>query len=227
MKPTILVVDDEQDLRDLVQFNLERGGYAVLTSQDGLEALKLAKEKKPDLILLDLMLPGMDGKEVCRSLKQDESIRSIPVIMLTAKAEEIDRIIGFELGADDYITKPFNPRELVLRISAVLKRTKAPDTPVATLTSPGLEIDLERHKVLVDEQEIELTAMEFNLLTHLVSRRGRVQTREMLLEQVWGLYEGYARTVDVHIRRLRQKLGPLKDHLETIRGFGYRFREKP
>ncbi|MEW6266782.1 MAG: response regulator transcription factor [Thermodesulfobacteriota bacterium] len=223
---TILVVEDERDILDLIEYNLHEAGYHVLRAMNGQEALDLARKQRPDLVVLDLMLPGLDGKEVCRRIKQDESLRQIPVVMLTAKAEEVDRIVGLELGADDYMTKPFSPRELVLRVKAVLRRTLAPPELPAVIRFPGLVIDSERHRVEVGGEEIVLTATEFKLLSHLASRPGRVQTREMLLDEVWGYpYEGYARTVDTHVRRLRKKLGPLKDCVETIRGVGYRFHE--
>ncbi|MFH1090306.1 MAG: response regulator, partial [Pseudomonadota bacterium] len=195
MQPTVLVVEDEKDILDLVEYNLQQAGFNVLTALEGATALNLIKKNKPDLVVLDLMLPGVDGKEVCRRLKQDESTRRIPVIMLTAKTEEIDRIVGFELGADDYMTKPFSPRELVLRIKAIIKRTQPPPEAPAVIRFPGLLIDPERHRVEVQGREVTLTATEFKLLLHLATRAGRVQTRDILLDQVWGYpYEGYART---------------------------------
>lgn len=227
MQPNILVVEDEKDILDLIDYNLGQAGFKVTRAMDGAEALGLIKKEPPDLVLLDLLLPGLDGKEVCRRIRQDEATRSIPVIMLTAKAEEIDRIIGFEIGADDYLTKPFSPRELILRIQAVLRRTMEPPEPTVRLSFPGLVIDPEKHRVEVDGQEVILTATEFKLLYHLAGRPGRVQSRDILLDQVWGYpYEGYARTVDTHVRRLRKKLGRQKERIETIRGVGYRFREE-
>lgn len=227
MQPTVLIVEDEQDILDLIEYNLVQNGFDAITTTNGQAALDIVRKDKPDLVILDLMLPGMDGKDVCRAIRQDDAVRHTPVIMLTARAEEVDRIVGFELGADDYMTKPFSPRELILRVKAIMRRTtSAPEAPVS-LKFPGLVIDPERHKVEVEGQEIILTATEFKLLNHLASRTGRVQTREMLLDEVWGYpYEGYARTVDTHIRRLRKKLGPLKECIETIRGVGYRFREE-
>ena len=226
MQPTILVVEDEQDILDLVEYNLEQAGFKVTTASNGTTALEKVQKEHPDLVVLDLMLPGMDGKEVCRRIRQDESFRRMPVIMLTARADEVDRVVGFELGADDYITKPFSPRELVLRVKAIMRRIQnSPEKP-SMLRFPGLIIDPDRHRVEVNDVEVILTATEFKLLYHLATRIGRVQTREMLLDEVWGYpYEGYARTVDTHIRRLRKKLGSLKDSIETIRGVGYRFRE--
>ena len=225
--PTILVVEDEQDILDLVDFNLRQAGFKVIKATSGMDGLREAQSQRPDLVVLDLMLPGMDGKEVCRRIRQDESIRSIPILMLTALASETDRVIGFEIGADDYMPKPFSPRELVLRVQAILRRSQENDEPTGIIRMGSLVIDSERPSVEVDREELNLTATEFKLLHYLASRAGKVQTREVLLEEVWGYaYEGYARTVDTHIRRLRKKLGPVSDNIETIRGIGYRFREE-
>ncbi|MCB2227639.1 MAG: response regulator transcription factor [Desulfarculaceae bacterium] len=225
-KATVLVVEDEKDIIDVVDFNLQQAGYRVLKAADGAEGLRLAKDQSPDLVVLDLMLPAMDGKEVCRRLKQGEATREIPVLMLTALASETDRIIGFEIGADDYLTKPFSPRELVLRVNAILRRSQEPAGDTAPLNLPGLTIDPSRHVALAGEEELDLTATEFKLLHYLAAHAGKVQTREVLLSRVWGYaYEGYARTVDTHVRRLRKKLGPLAERIETVRGIGYRFRE--
>jgi two-component system phosphate regulon response regulator PhoB len=194
---------------------------------DGASGLEKAKKERPGLIILDLMLPEMDGKDVCRALKSDPLTRPIPILMLTAKAEEMDRVIGFELGADDYVTKPFSPRELVLRVKAILRRKEVPREEEKIIHIGDLLIDTDRHRVSVNDKPIRLTSTEFKLLLELVSKRGRVQTRDHLLDKVWGYtYEGYARTVDTHIRRLREKLGPLGDHIETLRGVGYRFQEE-
>jgi len=194
---------------------------------DGASGLELAKKERPSLIILDLMLPEMDGKDVCRALKADPNTQSIPILMLTAKAEEVDRVIGFELGADDYVTKPFSPRELVLRVKAIQRRKETPDERDKTILVGDLLIDIDRHQVSVKKKSISLTSTEFKLLVELITNKGRVQTRERLLDKVWGYtYEGYARTVDTHIRRLREKLGPLGNSIETIRGVGYRFREE-
>jgi two-component system phosphate regulon response regulator PhoB len=194
---------------------------------DGASGLELAKKGRPSLIILDLMLPEMDGKDVCRVLKADPNTQSIPILMLTAKAEEMDRVIGFELGADDYVTKPFSPRELVLRVKAIQRRKEIPDERDKTILVGDLLIDIDRHQVFVKKKPISLTSTEFKLLVELITNRGRVQTRERLLDKVWGYtYEGYARTVDTHIRRLREKLGSFGDSIETIRGVGYRFREE-
>jgi two-component system phosphate regulon response regulator PhoB len=225
---TILVIEDERDILDIVAYNLGRAGFEVLTAEDGRTGLDLAREHHPDLIVLDLMLPGLDGKEVCRQIRRDDEVQETPILMLTALVDETDRVIGFELGADDYLTKPFSPRELVLRIQAILRRTAETQAATGVLRFPDLLIDPERHRVEVQGREVTLTATEFRLLHYLAVRAGRAQTREVLLDQVWGYsYEGYARTVDTHMRRLRRKLGPLRDRIETLRGVGYRFREEP
>jgi two-component system phosphate regulon response regulator PhoB len=206
---------------------LKQSSFSVLAATDGASGLELAKKERPNLIILDLMLPQMGGKDVCRALKSNPLTQSIPILMLTAKAEEVDRVIGFELGADDYVTKPFSPRELVLRVKAVLRRKEAPQEGEKVLRIGDLLIDMDRHRVSIKDKPIRLTSTEFKLLFELASRRGRVQTREHLLDKVWGYtYEGYARTVDTHIRRLREKLGSFGDYIETIRGMGYRFQEE-
>lgn len=222
----VLVVEDHRDTRELIKYNLAAAGFDVAAAEDGQAGLNLAAAFKPDIILLDLMMPGMDGLEVCRQLKGDSKLSRIPVIMLTAKGEEIDKIVGLELGADDYVIKPFSPRELILRIKAVLRRSGAPepDAPKAW-ERDGLNIDFEAHQISVDGEEVPLTATEFKLLTVLISGSGKVQTRDNLLDTVWDThFEGYSRTVDTHVRRLRQKLGPYADWIETVRGVGYRFR---
>ncbi|MBU4565403.1 MAG: response regulator transcription factor [Desulfarculus sp.] len=226
-KATVLVVEDEKDILDVVDFNLRQAGYRVLKATDGAEGLRLAKHENPDLVVLDLMLPGMDGKEVCRRLKAGEDTRGIPVLILTALSGETDRIIGFEIGADDYLTKPFSPRELALRVQAILRRSQEPVVDTGHLEIAGLSIDPERHMAQAGDEELDLTATEFKLLHYLAAHAGKVQTREILLSRVWGYaYEGYARTVDTHIRRLRKKLGLLAYRIETVRGIGYRFREE-
>jgi two-component system phosphate regulon response regulator PhoB len=223
MRQTILVVDDEPDIVEIIQYNLEKSGFDVIVAGDGPAALEKARDDTPDLIVLDLMLPGLEGTEVCRILKQDERTRSIPILMLTAKSEEIDRIIGLELGADDYVVKPFSPREIALRIRNILRRRSAPETPGPVRAGP-LVIDVEGHHVSVSGSTVSLTATEFKLLAILFQRRGRVQTREELLDVVWGYdYMGYGRTVDAHIKRLREKLGEAAGMVETVRGVGYRF----
>src|SRR6266566_3624213 len=222
----ILVVDDEPDAVDLVEFNLKSAGYEVVTAADGAEALKKAKAHSPDLILLDLMLPEVDGLEVCKILRRDPAIAAIPVIMLTAKAAEIDRVLGLELGADDYITKPFSPRELVLRVKNLMKRGQSDDGKKDRYQLGELVIDVPRHLVTVQGKRVDLTATEFKLLAVLAQRRGRVQSREQLLQDVWQ-YDNLidTRTVDTHMRRLREKLGRASRYLDTVRGVGYRFVE--
>ncbi len=223
MRQTILVVDDEPDIVEIIQYNLEKSGFDVIVAADGPVALEKARDETPDLIVLDLMLPGLEGTDVCRILKQDDRTRSIPILMLTAKSEEIDRIIGLELGADDYVVKPFSPREIALRIRNILRRRSAPETLGPVRAGP-LVIDVEGHHVSVSGSTVSLTATEFKLLAILFQRRGRVQTREELLDVVWGYdYMGYGRTVDAHIKRLREKLGEAAGMVETVRGVGYRF----
>ncbi len=223
MNPKVLVADDEPDVLGLVTSNLRLAGFEVLESEDGVAALQRAREEMPDLLVLDLMLPGMSGLEVCRSLKADPVTAMIPIIMLTAKAEEIDRIVGLELGADDYVTKPFSPRELVLRAKGVLRRTARTEEPKDLLVAGQIVVDRARLQVSVAGKPIDFTATELKLLAVLIERRGRVQSRDVLLNDVWG-YESVidTRTVDTHIRRLREKLGEAADCVETVRGFGYR-----
>ena len=221
----VLIVEDEKDILDLVEFHLRQAGFPVISALDGSSGLEEARRKHPALVILDLMLPGMDGKDVCRSLKSNSLTRLIPILMLTARAEEVDRIIGFELGADDYVTKPFSPRELVLRVRAILRRREMDRENEKFIQIRGLKIDVEGHHVSVNQMPIQLTSTEFKLLVELASKRGRVQTRTSLLDRVWGYtYEGYDRTVDTHIRHLREKLGELGEYIETLRGVGYRFR---
>ena len=226
MPDTILIVDDEPDVVDLLVFNLQKAGFKTLTARDGSMALQKARNELPALIVLDLMLPGLDGTEVCRQLKADPKTATIPIIMLTAKAEEVDRIVGLELGADDYVTKPFSPRELALRVKTILRRTAGLAEPTEILKHADLVVDLAKHVATFKGKRIDLTATEFKLLTMLLERRGRVQTRDALLTEVWG-YEGDVdtRTVDTHVRRLREKLGAAADWIETVRGVGYRFIE--
>lgn len=226
VKPKILVVDDEPEAVELVAFNLKQAGYDTLSAADGAEALNKARAKSPNLIVLDLMLPEMSGLEVCKTLRRDPATATIPIIMLTAKAAEIDRVLGLELGADDYITKPFSPRELVLRVKKILNRSTTAPEIQDTLRFGELLIDVPRHHVSCRGQAIDLTATEFKLLTVLAQRRGRVQSREQLLRDVWE-YNSLVdtRTVDTHMRRLREKLGIASKHLDTVRGVGYRFVE--
>ncbi len=226
MKP-ILIIEDEKDIVDLIAYHLAQSGFSAISALDGPLGLERAKKERPSLIILDLMLPGMDGKDVCRALKSNPLTQLIPILMLTAKTEEMDRVVGFELGADDYVTKPFSPRELVLRVKAILRRKEVSLEGEKIIQIGDLLIDIDRHHVSIKKSSIPLTSTEFKLLVELASNRGRVQTRERLLDKVWGYtYEGYARTVDTHVRRLREKLGPSGDFIETIRGVGYRFREE-
>lgn len=222
----ILVAEDETDVLNLIALNLKSAGFTVVQAQDGVSALRQARDTLPALIVLDLMLPEMSGLEVCKALKKEPQTAGIPIVMLTAKAEEVDRIVGLELGADDYVTKPFSPRELVLRIKSVLRRFTASTEPGDMLALGDIQIDRARHEVLIRGKPVEFTATEFKLLALLIERRGRVQGRDTLLNDVWG-YESIidTRTVDTHIRRLREKLGKAADCIETIRGFGYRIIE--
>jgi two-component system phosphate regulon response regulator PhoB len=224
----ILVVEDEKDLQDLLEFNLRQAGYQVLVAADGRRGLQLATEQRPDLVLLDLMLPGMSGTDVCRALKSSAATRAIPVVMVTAKGEEIDRVVGFELGADDYVVKPYSNRELLLRIQAILRRGAA-DQPAPSHVEFGrLRIDKEGHRVWVDDKEVALTALELKLLWTLYDRRSRVQSRSSLLDDVWGMSGDITtRTVDTHVKRLREKLGAAGGYIETVRGVGYRFSKDP
>ena len=226
MKPKILVVDDEPEAVELVEFNLKQAGFDVVTAADGNEALKKAKAGVPALIVLDLMIPEVDGLEVCKQLRRDEATSAIPIIMLTAKAAEVDRVVGLELGADDYVTKPFSPRELNLRIKKLLERTRTKTEEGESLKFGDLIIDVPRHLVTWRGKKLDLTATEFKLLVLLARRRGRVQTRDHLLRDVWE-YDSLidTRTVDTHMRRLREKLGPAAKYLDTVRGVGYRFAE--
>jgi two-component system phosphate regulon response regulator PhoB len=224
--PTILIVDDERDLVSTVQFSLEREGWRTRTAYDGRTALSAAAgDPVPDLILLDLMLPDMSGTDICRELRSMDRTKDVPIIMVTAKDDEIDRVVGFEVGADDYVAKPFSMRELLLRIKAILRRLDKPRAPTPEHAFGRLKVDEEGHRVWVDGNELSLTALEFRLLSTFLSRKGRVQTRDALLHDVWGHTPGLpTRTVDTHVQRLRKKLGPASDYIETLRGVGYRFR---
>jgi two-component system phosphate regulon response regulator PhoB len=225
----ILVVEDEQDLQQVLDYNLRQAGHDVTVTQLGAEGLKLARELNPDVVLLDLMLPDLSGTEVCKQLKNDQATRGMPVIMLTARGEEIDRVVGFELGADDYVVKPFSVRELMLRIQAILRRGR-PEGRGGDLTIEfgRLKIDRGAHRIWVDGTEVELTALEFKLLVTLYDRRNRVQTRSALLDDVWGIQADITtRTVDTHVKRLREKLEGAREYVETVRGVGYRFVATP
>jgi two-component system, OmpR family, phosphate regulon response regulator PhoB len=225
----ILIIEDDNDISELVDYNLRQEKYSTEICRSGADGLNKARRLMPDLVILDLMLPDMEGLEICRSLKSDSKTKSIPVLMLTAKGEEVDRVVGFEVGADDYLTKPFSPRELVLRVKAILRRLKEREfienaQPQAFGT---LNVDPSRFQVKVGKEEVRLTAIEFKLLQYLLSNRGRVATRDLLLDRVWGYDAALTtRTVDTHIKRLREKLGRAGDYIETIRGIGYRFKEK-
>jgi len=227
VRPKILVVDDEPEAVELVEFNLKQAGFDVAVAADGAEALKKSRTLMPTLIVLDLMLPEVDGLEVCKMLRRDSSTAKVPIIMLTAKAAEIDRILGLELGADDYITKPFSPRELVLRVKRILQRGAAPDQEQERLKFGELLIDGPRHLVNWRGKKVDLTATEFKLLMLLAQRRGRVQSRDQLLRDVWDYQSAIdTRTVDTHMRRLREKLAAASKYLDTVRGVGYRFVEE-
>jgi two-component system phosphate regulon response regulator PhoB len=221
----ILIVEDERDVLDLLALHLRKAGFTISTTTDGAAGLQKARSEKPAFIILDLMLPKMPGLEICKILKSDPATHQIPIMMLTAKAEEIDRIVGLEFGADDYVTKPFSPREVVLRIRAIMRRADTKEVE-EHLAVGAIAIDAARHEVSVNGKQVNLTSLEFKLLRTLMERRGRVQARDRLLNDVWG-YETVinTRTVDTHMRRLRRKLGKAAHVIESVRGFGYRLRE--
>lgn len=224
MKDKILIIEDDEDILNLLSYHLESNQFTVKKAQTGREGLEIAWNEHPDIIILDIMLPDMDGFEICKRLKRRDESSHIPIIMLTAKGEEIDRILGFELGADDYVVKPFSHRELILRIKAILRRKQTLPEDRKIWQRGGIVFNIEAHNLTVDGTTIPLTATEFNLLLTFIRNEGRVLTREALLDRVWGYnFEGYARTVDTHIRRLRKKLGPYGDWIQTVRGFGYKF----
>ncbi len=224
---SVLLVDDERDLLSLLDFNLRAAGFETLLATTGEQALAHLRRRVPDLVVLDLMLPDVQGTEVCRQIKADPRTKHVPVVMLTAKGEEVDRVVGFELGADDYVTKPFSVRELVLRLQAVLRRAGPARAHERPPDSVGpIRVDVDAHRVFVDGGEIQLTPLEFRLLATFMARLGRVQSRDQLLEDVWGMSsELETRTVDTHVKRLREKLGSGRDLLETVRGVGYRLVE--
>ncbi|MEW9096137.1 MAG: response regulator transcription factor [Clostridiaceae bacterium] len=223
----ILVVDDEENIRELLKFNLENLGYNVICSDNGKDAYNVAKAEKPNLILLDVMLPGMDGYDVCKSIRMNNAISTTPIIMITAKGEELDKVLGLELGADDYITKPFSIRELVARVKALLRRTTISSIENNNFSFGNIIIDFEKHEVLKEGEKKDLTLKEYELLETFIKNKGRVLTRDFLLDKIWGYeYIGETRTVDVHIRHLRQKIeedDKSPRYIETIRGVGYRF----
>ena len=219
----IFVVEDDADIAELVAYHLRREGFEIEVFHSGSDVMELVRQQPPDLVVLDLMLPGLSGLEICRMMRAEAAIATVPIIMLTARAEEEDRVHGLELGADDYLTKPFSPRELIARIRAVLRRTH-PYGPGKVLQVGSLVIDLDRHEVAESKRVVRLTAKEFLLLQYLIEHRGRVLSRDLLLSDVWGYrYTGGTRTVDVHIRRLREKLPTLVKHIVTIKQFGYKF----
>jgi len=226
MKETILIVEDEKDIVKMLEYNLKKEGFNTLSAMDGEDALDMATRRHPDLILLDLMLPGMDGLEVCKKLRQEAKTSLLPVIMLTAKSQEADKIVGLELGADDYLTKPFSPRELIARIKAVLRRVKEKDKTPEVIKLGDLIIDSAQVMVTVKGKPVELTAKEFELLKTLVKAKGRVLSRDFLLDNIWGFdhaIEIQTRTVDVHIRTLRKKLKSESKHIITVKNYGYKF----
>jgi two-component system phosphate regulon response regulator PhoB len=220
----ILVIEDEEDLQQVLDYNLRQNGHDPLSAVRGEDGLRLARQHRPDLIILDLMLPDISGIEVCKALKRDSASKNIPILMLTAKGEEIDRVLGFELGVDDYVVKPFSVRELMLRIQAILRRGQPESSERGLIEFGVLRVDVTAHRAWVAEREIELTALELKLLVTLLERRDRVQSRAVLLDDVWGMSADVTtRTVDTHVKRLREKLREAGHYIETVRGVGYRF----
>lgn len=226
MKEKILIVEDEKDIVKMLEYNLKKEGFRFIAARDGEDALDLAVREHPDLILLDWMLPGMDGLEVCKALKKENKSAFIPIIMLTAKSQESDKVVGLELGADDYVTKPFSPRELIARIKAVLRRATEKEKLPEIFQTGDLKIDFAKISVMVKDRPVELTAKEFELLKTLLKAKGRVLSRDYLLDTIWGFdhaMEIQTRTVDVHIRTLRKKLKTASKHIITVKNYGYRF----
>jgi DNA-binding response OmpR family regulator len=224
---TVLVIDDEKDLVELVRYNLEKEQFHAITAFDGASAVEIAMKHRPELIILDLMMPGMNGLEVCRVLRADEKTRDIPIIMLTARTSETDRVVGLEMGADDYVTKPFSPRELVARVRAVLRRTSGPKEKTKVIKRGLLVIDIDAREVTYEGKAIVLTATEFRILEYLANRPGRVVTRDSIIDAALGQNTAVMdRTIDVHITALRRKLGSGGEMIETVRGFGYKFRDR-
>ena len=226
MTSRVLIIEDEPDIRKTIDYNLSKESFKVFQAGSIAEGEKSISDNSPNVIILDLMLPDGSGLTLCRDIKSDDKTKHIPVILLTAKADEVDRVIGFELGADDYVTKPFSVRELILRVKAILKRGVSESTKVdeEEFIFGELKLNLDAHQVFINDSEIAFTALEFRLLKHLIDRKGRVQTRDQLLEEVWGYSsEVTTRTVDTHIKRLREKLGVTGEYIQTIRGVGYRF----
>ena len=229
MSQKILIIEDEPDIRKTLEYNISREGYEVISASSLSEGREKLESASFSLLLLDLMLPDGSGLDLCRELKQDKSLSSMPVIILTAKDDEVDKVVGFELGADDYVTKPFSVRELILRVKAVLKRGERRSDNMEVQRQFGeLKIDVDSHEVFVNDEQVSLTALEFKLLRQLVDRRGRVQSRDQLLSDVWGYSSDVTtRTVDTHIKRLREKLGGMGKYVQTIRGVGYKFTRSP
>ncbi|MDI1483903.1 response regulator [Polyangium sp. y55x31] len=228
MPTNVLIVEDERDLQRVLSYNFKQAGFDVVSAMNGETALRAVKEEPFDLVILDLMLPDMPGTEVCKRLKQSPETANIPVIMVTAKGEEVDRVVGFELGADDYVVKPFSVRELILRARAILRRAEGTPPDGAKIDFGVLRVDRAAHRAWVNGEEIAFTALEFKLLVVLFDRRGRVMTRDVLLDEVWGSHvDVTARNVDTHVKRVREKLGLAGDYIETVRGVGYRFRAEP
>jgi DNA-binding response OmpR family regulator len=226
--PRVLVVEDSADIAELIRHYLERAHYTVDQLKAGNEVLPHVRRSPPDAIVLDIMLPGMDGLLVCQALRRDPEAAHLPIIMLTARGEEADRVTGLELGADDYVTKPFSPKELVARVTALIRRSTRASPPLQVLRYGSLTVDIDQHQVKLDDQEVRLTAKEFLLLRYLIEHRGRVLSRDRLLTDVWGYqYTGGTRTVDVHVRRLREKLPMLETALATVKQFGYKLEEPP
>ncbi len=224
----VLVVEDEADLRDILEYNLTEAGHKVMLAATAGEGLRMAREGRPDLVLLDLMLPDMAGTEVCRAIKADPATRGTRVVIVTAKGEEIDRVVGFELGADDYVVKPFSVREMLLRVQAILRRSAEEPATGRAIEFGKLRVDRDAHRVVVGGEEVLLTTLEFKLLVTLLERKNRVQSRTVLLNDVWGIEADItSRTVDTHVKRLREKLGDAGQYVETVRGVGYRFSETP
>jgi DNA-binding response OmpR family regulator len=225
-KQKILIVEDDKNISKLIRYNLEKSDYDCTVTRNGEDAVDILQKQRFDIMILDLMLPGIDGFEVCRRVRGSSATKSMPVIMLTAKAEEVDKIVGLELGADDYIVKPFSPRELVLRIKAILKRIGKEEVKNELLSIDDITVDIPKHTVTVKGRDIDLTKMEFDLLVTLMERHGRVQSRDALLSDVWGMDSMVdTRTVDTHIKRLREKLGKAGNMIETVRGIGYKLKE--
>ena len=223
----ILVVEDDPDIAELIRHYLEKAGHTVQRAASGADVLPLVRVDKPDLVVLDLMLPELDGLMVCQAMRAEPSTAAIPIIMVTARGDEADRIAGLELGADDYVTKPFSPNELAARVSALLRRAQRPAAAASILRYGPITIDADRHLVMVSDEEVRLTAKEFLLLQYLLQHRGRVLSRDLLLTDVWGYqYTGGTRTVDVHIRRLREKVPVLAEAIETVKQFGYKLAEE-